>query len=126
MLTRKLPVVFPQTCLTWCACSAASPSITEATTEFCVIHIEDEPGQMTSEPAESPVRTMAKPITAEPAGKVQPSKAVVLPGSPDIDHSSVFAECDSSDLNSDPQTCGSSISSEVSVKSTDALIAGKN
>lgn len=106
---------------------AASPTTTEAVTEFCVIHIEDEPGQVTSEPVENPVRTMAKPVSSEPIGEVMPSKTIVLPGSPDLDHtSSMFAD---SDPNSDPQSsrCGSSISSEVSVKSTDALIiSGKN
>lgn len=110
-----------------CICSAASPTTTEAVTEFCVIHIEDEPGQVTSEPVENPVRTMAKPVSSEPIGEVMPSKTIVLPGSPDLDHtSSMFAD---SDPNSDPQSsrCGSSISSEVSVKSTDALIiSGKN
>lgn len=100
-----------------CACSATSPGSTEATTEFCVIHIEDDPGQVTSEPAESPVRTLTKPLVTEKTMKVTPSNTVALPGIPD-DHP------EHDDLTSDPQAswCGSSISSEVSVKSTDALI----
>ena len=94
-------------------CSATSPASTEATTEFCVIHIEDNPQQVTSEPAESPVRTLAKPLVTEKTKKANTS-TVALPGIPE----------DHEDLTSDPQAswCGSSISSEVSVKSTDALI----
>lgn len=108
-------------CVCACVCSAASPGSTEATTEFCVIHIEDDPEQVTSEPAESPVRTLAKPLVTEKTKKVTPS-TVALPGIPDhprppgLEHDDI--------LTSDPQAswCGSSISSEVSVKSTDALI----
>lgn len=103
---------------------AASPTSAEATTEFCVIHIEDdEQGQSTSEPAESPVRTMAKPVHTDSSAKVVPtSKTISLPGIPDMDDA-----FESSDLTSDPQAswCSSSVSSEISVKSTDALI-GKN
>ena len=103
-------------------CSAVSPTTsTEATTEFCVIHIEDdEQGQSTSEPAESPVRTMAKPVHADSSTKViSTSKTISLPGIPDMD--------DAFENSSDPQAswCSSSVSSEISVKSTDALM-GKN
>ena len=111
--------------------SATSPSPIEATTEFCVIHIEDEPREVTSEPMESPVRTMVKPmVSTEAAEQSKVQSSIVLPGSPDLDHSSVLPVDEGSDnMNSDPQAswCGSSISSEVSVKSTDALIiSGKN
>jgi hypothetical protein len=71
-----------------------------------------------SGPAENPVRTTVKPDARDEQGKVRPaSKTVVLPGSPDLDHMPEYE-------NSDPQAswCGSSVSSEVSVKSTDALI----
>lgn len=80
---------------------------------------------MTSEPMESPIRTMVKPVVSNDHSKAKSSKAVVLPGSPDLDHISVSPDNE----NSDPQAswCGSSVSSEVSVKSTDALItSGKN
>lgn len=99
-------------------CSPTSPQ-TEAITEFCVIHIEDGPEQVTSEPVGSPVRTMAKPQLSEVAKKahhIPNTETIPLPGTPDTNHT--HTDHDASD---------SSISSEVSVKSTDALIMlGKN
>lgn len=125
-------------------CRATSPPHTTSvvTTEFCVIHIEDGPAaeEVTSAPVESPVRTLVKP---ECNGSLDPSgektqlgnpESISLPGTPDIDHTPRTPDTITtpkghhSDFPSDTQTsyCGSSISSEVSVKSTDALITMEN
>ncbi len=125
--------------------SPTSPTTSaEATTEFCVIPIEDDPTPVTSEPAEVPTRTMAKPDSSgEACVKVSLERngvgvddhsccdGVLLPGTPDTsttmatlkspDHEEEGGEgCGGGDIQISP--CGSSISSGVSVKSTDILL----
>lgn len=85
---------------------------------------------MNSEPVGSPTRTMAKPKSSSEATsrplQLPDSETIPLPGTPVTDH--IAADHDISDSTCDPPAswCGSSVSSEVSVKSTDALIVGKN
>lgn len=106
-------------------CRATSPRspLTEAVTEFCVIHIEDGQEQVSSEPIRSPIRTVAKPEKEVAHHDICNSEALSLPGIPDTENTSAH-DHDINDSISDPQAswCGSSVSSEVSVKSTDALM----
>lgn len=91
-----------------------------------MVPIEDEANHVTSEPAEKdkPVRTK---ISDRKVLHTVNQECVSLPGTPDVDHTlltttiELDGNCDSS---FDPEVsgCGSSISSEVSVKSTDVLL----
>lgn len=110
--------------------SPGSPA--EAMTEFCVIHIEDGPEPVASVPTASPVRTVLKhsKASADSVVGVASSEEVPLPGTPDPPSlTPSITEQENSDIStSDPQAswCSSSVSSEVSVKSTEALIAKTN
>ena len=101
-------------------------------TEFCVIHIEDDAEQVNSAAVlASPIRTIVKSTKASADGVgVTSTKDVSLPGTPDPPSPTPSAtERDNSDTStSDPQAswCSSSISSEISIKSTEALIAKTN
>ena len=104
----------------------------EVTTEFCVIHIEDGPAEVTSTPAPmvDPIRTVVKPSKSSAdvvVGVASGEEILPLPGTPDPPSPSPSAtEQDNSDVSTtDPQAswCSSSVGSEVSVKSTEALIA---
>lgn len=82
-----------------------------------------------SGPIEEPVRTTVKSAVPAP-GRTSPSPhatSVQLPGTPYADHTPLLRSSSDANKESQASACNSSVSSEVSVKSTDVLLTlGKN
>ena len=86
--------------------------------DVCVVPIEDEAQEtdgVSSLPAQTPTRTT--PLRKSSASKVYEVREECLPGTPITDHVTVS-------LDEESLHCGSSASSEISVKSSDMLLPG--